>query len=720
MRLSQVEVEGFRAFGARVQFDMAGDVVVLVGPNGVGKTSFFDALVWGLFGQIKRLPATRDAVGQDYVRNQFFPTREPLVTLFLADGDNASVIRRTERSIVVAETDREMRGPEADSWVRRLVLPVGESTSTAPVDAFERTFLLGQERIVDFVRDTIPRDRFDSLSTLLGADVVRQFYTKVGVWRRTVATAANSADADVARADRAGEALRLQKLSYEARASRAAAPTVERLKSALASLSGPAAEIGLVSGNAAPADLEALIAQLDDLVGQARHAIERAAAGETEADRLAALKPEIDRLDARLEELAGAQRTSAASLRTAGDRAKQIEARLGALEQERLRVNAQLEKDQQDRLQLATFLTNARTHVTGETCPVCGQPIITADVLHRLDGLLKEIPSGERDLAASLSELDARRANLDRERGEVAREFRTARTTNSQLVSEISAVKTELGTWKADLRELSASWGGRALSAIKPAASSERSRASRLLVQLEDLKDQADTLLARQNLESLDTSGLKLDEERASATRRQAFVRNAADVLDKVASDAKALEISVVQESIARHLPLLQAVYRRLNPHPLFETLEVRFGSFAERGEVYYRVAAGQASGNASMLFSTAQLNAVAVSVFVSLNLLRPAGGLNLLLLDDPVQNMDDYNVLGLVDLLRSLRPHRQLIISTHDASIGDLIRRKLRPRIEGQRTIVHRFLSSDETGPHVLTAVDEYTHPARLLPASG
>lgn len=108
----------------------------------------------------------------------------------------------------------------------------------------------------------------------------------------------------------------------------------------------------------------------------------------------------------------------------------------------------------------------------------------------------------------------------------------------------------------------------------------------------------------------------------------------------------------------------------------------------------------------------------MAVSVFVSLNLLRSTGGLDLLLLDDPIQNMDDYNVLGLVDLLRTLRAQRQLVIATHDIDIGELIRRKLRPRTAEQRTIVHRFTSADEHGPRVLTTVDEYKPAASVLDA--
>jgi DNA repair exonuclease SbcCD ATPase subunit len=720
MKLSQVEAQGFRAFGRPIQFDTAADVVVLVGPNGAGKTSLFDALEWGLFGQIKRLPATRDAVGQDYVRNQFFPDREPLVSLFLADGESATVVRRSERSVVVAEADRELQGNEADEWLRRLVLPLGEPTSTAPVDAFERTFLLGQERIVDFVRDTSPRDRFDSLSTLLGADIVRHFYNRVGTWRRAVTATTSSADAEVARADRAIEALRLQKLATEARASPASALTVERLTSAFELLRAPAARLGLQTPTSRDGDIEFLIAAIDDLRSQANAVLTRATAAETDAIRLEGIAPEMENLGSRRQELVSAQASAASTLTAAEARAASIESRVRRLKEEQTRVDVEHDLVRRDGIDLAEFLTNARTRITTKECPVCGQPIVPETVLERLANLLDQVPDAERDLAAAAADLESRKRVLDTEQHRVQLDVRTARLEKARIGTEISALDHQVDSWNADVRELSAAWGGRPLAAIKPATAKSKASASRLLSQLDDLRAEADSVLARRRLDSLEESSNKLEAERGTAVMRQSFVKTVGSILDELVSDAKALEISVVQDSIARQLPSLQAVYRRLNPHPLFETLDVRFGAFAERGEVYYRVSAGQASGNASMLFSTAQLNAVAVSVFVSLNLLRSAGGLDLLLLDDPIQNMDDYNVLGLVDLLRSLRPNRQLIVSTHDTAIGELVRRKLRPRTESQRTILHRFVSTDEAGPHVVTAVDEYTHSDRLLAPSG
>ena len=54
MRLQSAVIEGFRGFVNRVEIDLAADVVILHGPNGVGKTSLLDAVLWALTGRIER------------------------------------------------------------------------------------------------------------------------------------------------------------------------------------------------------------------------------------------------------------------------------------------------------------------------------------------------------------------------------------------------------------------------------------------------------------------------------------------------------------------------------------------------------------------------------------------------------------------------------------------------------------------------------------------
>ena len=95
-------------------------------------------------------------------------------------------------------------------------------------------------------------------------------------------------------------------------------------------------------------------------------------------------------------------------------------------------------------------------------------------------------------------------------------------------------------------------------------------------------------------------------------------------------------------------------------------------------------------------------MNALAVAIFLSLNLGVPSVPIATAMLDDPLQSLDDVNLLGLIDLLRRLTDRRQLIISTHDERFGRLLERKLRPIAEDQRTRVIKFEGWGRGGPRV------------------
>ena len=62
LRLATLNVSGFRGFGASVSFDLDADAVVIVGANGQGKTSLFDAVLWALAGEIDRLDTKDDGL----------------------------------------------------------------------------------------------------------------------------------------------------------------------------------------------------------------------------------------------------------------------------------------------------------------------------------------------------------------------------------------------------------------------------------------------------------------------------------------------------------------------------------------------------------------------------------------------------------------------------------------------------------------------------------
>ena len=75
---------------------------------------------------------------------------------------------------------------------------------------------------------------------------------------------------------------------------------------------------------------------------------------------------------------------------------------------------------------------------------------------------------------------------------------------------------------------------------------------------------------------------------------------------------------------------------------------------------------------------STGQRTALVLSVFFQMNLTAdytPA----FLLLDEPVANIDDLNVLALIDFLREfvITHHRQIVVTTANQNVAKLFRRK-------------------------------------------
>ena len=111
-----------------------------------------------------------------------------------------------------------------------------------------------------------------------------------------------------------------------------------------------------------------------------------------------------------------------------------------------------------------------------------------------------------------------------------------------------------------------------------------------------------------------------------------------------------------MEERLREIGPLLQSIYARIDPHPSF-----RFVTFLSRvvrgkGQLSTVVSDPLAEKECDLpaaVLSSSQVNALAVSVFLALNIGVPKPPLSVAILDDPLQSLDDINLLGLVDLLR-------------------------------------------------------------------
>ena len=103
--------------------------------------------------------------------------------------------------------------------------------------------------------------------------------------------------------------------------------------------------------------------------------------------------------------------------------------------------------------------------------------------------------------------------------------------------------------------------------------------------------------------------------------------------------------------------------------------------------ETHYR--GGSKGGNPRAMLSAGNLNTAALTLFLALHLsVKPQ--LPWLIIDDPVQSMDEVHISQFAALLRTLsKQHgRQVIIAVHEKPLFDYLCLELSPAFEGDRLI--------------------------------
>lgn len=120
---------------------------------------------------------------------------------------------------------------------------------------------------------------------------------------------------------------------------------------------------------------------------------------------------------------------------------------------------------------------------------------------------------------------------------------------------------------------------------------------------------------------------------------------------------------------------------------PAFALPQATRGGVEARLETHYRD--GSKGGNPRSMLSAGNLNTAALTLFLALHLsVKPQ--LPWLIIDDPVQSMDEVHISQFAALLRTLsKQHgRQVIIAVHEKPLFDYLCLELSPAFEGDRLI--------------------------------
>jgi hypothetical protein len=150
---------------------------------------------------------------------------------------------------------------------------------------------------------------------------------------------------------------------------------------------------------------------------------------------------------------------------------------------------------------------------------------------------------------------------------------------------------------------------------------------------------------------------------------------------------------SIIETKLKKH-PIIRYIYEAINPHPFYKELII---SSDKNGANFKN---GNEEIHLDLLFSSAQLNILALSVFLGLGLTQNQSRLNQLLLDDPIQSMDDVNILAFIDILRGILDmktrDKKILLSTHDSNFAQLLTIKLR----NKEYVHYKFTGYGDEGP--------------------
>lgn len=704
MKLVAATIQGFRAFAERIHLEFA-DTNIFTGPNGFGKSSFFDAIEWCIFGTISRLSGTRDFTrAGDVIKNKFFGG-PCLVAVDFADQSNNRLRRvRTSRSCV-----SEFNGNTIDE--NEFLALLGFSGPDGQ-DSLLRNFVLQQERITQFVRDLNPRRRYDSVLSLLELSTPQVLLERVQELVVSAQARVSEASDRVAAAEKQVGLLeatvsKLKQLSGTI--------TSDLIQTQYAEIMREIRSEGVVPSTHDPSASfdDAISDRLRVLNRQLESSLQEWRAILHECDRLRAAAMDEGILEQDEEELRSQFEAEQTAAQRTLELAEAPKSKIQELEGKLKEILASEAEARSFVSNFQTILAEVRRVVTSDECPICKRPIerkALLDIIDKeigqlgqtlstviaqresLESSLRKVRSDRDRLTEELEKHERRIAELSnilKRRKEVESAFQKLR--EQELAKQKGLTHTNFKLFVETCRD----------AVQKIEALQERTiRLSSLVEQLQD------TQFLPKKLEELSESQRLVLE----ASGEQRTWEQVCTFLDRCSDGIADGRSSVVSTTLESFRPLIRALYARLNPHPLFSDIDFEVVRAYKEAELYFKVFTrdGQTVAYPPTIFSASQLNALALCIFLALNLKAP-GPLSIMMVDDPIQVMDDINVLGFCDVIRQIKTRRQLFISTHNKDLYQLLMNKLRPTSFNDPVKGFRFEAWTKSGPDIVEESADY-----------
>ena len=644
MRLDYVEISGFRGFKDKVSIEFGTGFTVISGRNGVGKSTIFDAIEFALTGSINKYAVEKAALESlsDYLwwRGQGTPDGYYVTVGFGNDSGEHFVVTRARN------TGANVSAEEIEDAL---------CSDSRPEDAVRqlcKTSIIRDEWIATLSVDLSETERFDLVRSALGS------------------------------LEGSGLAAKASEVIAVAKATQhyARGPTKRREKCSLIT------SLGCRRRRLWPPtrDIKTAGRTIAEAVPNAPSELLSGACGLVERRAKLAHAVEFGRgvATGSMPQRRGDSDKQRCSHNRHGGKEKADEAVVQAEQ-----ALAREERTDETGAALALLLEHGeRLGLHDARCPLCAAARTAQEFESGIALARERINSLASGVATARHALTAARANAMRCLGEYA----SARDRWAMIERE----ETDLVGREQKYLELiehsnlDSRWA-KDVGTLERAIGAERDR----LIDLERalLTIEASQVVSRTLALEDRTTALRRDVETAASEleRSQAAVATARMIERSV----KRVNAEIIEERLAQISPLLNELYQRLRPHADWRTIDYRL-----RGDVRRFLSLKVGDGlNPQFVLSSGQRRAAGLAFLLSVHLARAWARWRTLVLDDPVQHIDDFRALHFVEILAAFRlTGQQIVCAVEDQALANLLCR----RLLSTREQVGRYYEIDLTGP--------------------
>ncbi len=242
----------------------------------------------------------------------------------------------------------------------------------------------------------------------------------------------------------------------------------------------------------------------------------------------------------------------------------------------------------------------------------------------------------------------------------------------------------------------------------------ESNRKYQLYLSLErkadDLKKTIILDIKKKNLQSLLIEKTTIEKRKKKLEGKLESIRRWRKRLEELKRETSRKRKLQEQKHFDHLKPTVNLIYHRLNAHPLLGNIEISFNReqlkiISKTPPISPKIAEKIIKIPPSHVFSEAQLNTLAISLFLSSAIEQGWSRFRAILIDDPVQNMDDLNSYAFLDLMLGLVNLRhQFIISTCNQDFYKLMLMKFSCLNEiEKRFVAYRLQGIYREGPKIM-----------------